>query len=141
MDRSPSLVLSCLVRRAEARRVAVAAGLVRVPYRRGAQTAGAVAALALAGPAAAQQTVIPLGVSPNPVSSGGVVRVSLPEAGTVRVVVYDVLGREVAVLADGEQAAGEHAVALGAERLAPGVYVVRVTAGEATVVRRVTVAR
>ena len=82
-----------------------------------------------------------LGVSPNPVSSGGVVRVTLPEAGVVRVVVYDVLGRQVAVLADEERAVGEHAVSLGAERFAPGVYVVRVTAGEASVVRRVTVAR
>ena len=82
-----------------------------------------------------------LSVSPNPVAVGGVVRVSLPEASVVRVVVYDVLGRQVAVLADEERGVGEHALALGAERLAPGVYVVRVTAGEASVVRRVTVAR
>ena len=85
--------------------------------------------------------MLSLGVSPNPVSTGGVVRVSLPEAGVVRVVVYDVLGRQVAVLADGERAAGEHAVALDAGRLAPGVYVVRVTVGRETVARRVTVAR
>ena len=85
--------------------------------------------------------VLALGVSPNPVSTGGTVRVSLPEAGVVRVVVYDVLGRQVAVLADGERSAGTHDVALDAGRLAPGVYVVRLTAGEASVVRRVTVAR
>ena len=84
-------------------------------------------------------------VGPNPVSTGGVVRVRLPAAGMVRVVVYDVLGRQVAVLADGERAAGTHDVALGAERLTPGVYVVRLTAGvgagAASVVRRVTVVR
>ena len=87
------------------------------------------------------EAVLALGVSPNPVSTGGVVRVSLPEAGAVRVVVYDVLGRQVAVLADGERSAGTHDVVLDAGHLAPGVYVVRLTAGEATVVRRVTVAR
>ncbi len=80
-------------------------------------------------------------VSPNPVSTRGTVRVSLPEAGSVRVVLYDVLGRQVAVLSDGERPAGTHDVALDASRLAPGVYVVRLTTGESTVVRRVTVAR
>ena len=82
-----------------------------------------------------------LSVGPNPVSEGGTVRVTLAEAGRVRVAVVDVLGREVAVLADGERSAGEHAVALGAERLPAGVYVVRLTVGRETAVRRVTVVR
>ena len=85
--------------------------------------------------------VLALGVSPNPVAAGGAVRVSVPETGRVRVAVIEVLGREVGVLADGERSAGEHVLGLGAERLAPGMYVVRLTAGEASVVRRVTVAR
>ena len=85
--------------------------------------------------------MLALGVSPNPVASGGVVRVSVPETGRVRVSVVDVLGREVSVLADGERTAGTHDVALDAGRLAPGVYVVRVTVGRETVARRVTVAR
>ena len=85
--------------------------------------------------------MLALGVSPNPVAAGGEVRVSVPEAGRVRVSVVAVLGREVSVLTDGERAAGEHAVALDAGRLAPGVYVVRVTVGRETAVRRVTVAR
>lgn len=80
-------------------------------------------------------------ITPNPLESGGTVRVTLTEAGPVRVAVYDVLGRQVAVLADGAWSAGEHTVSLGVERLVPGVYVVRVTAGAVSVVRRVTVAR
>jgi hypothetical protein len=82
-----------------------------------------------------------LAASPNPVAAGGVVRVSVPAAGRLRVSVADVPGREAAVLEEGERSAGEHVGSLGVERLAPGVYVVRVTAGEASVVRRVTVAR
>ena len=82
-----------------------------------------------------------LAVSPNPVTSGGKVRVTLAESEPVRVAVYDVLGRQVAVLAEGAWPAGEHTVGLGAERLVPGVYVVRATAGAASAVQRVTVAR
>ena len=77
----------------------------------------------------------------NPVVSAATVRVSLPAAARIRVTVYDVLGRAVAVLADGEQAAGVHDVAFDAGRLAPGVYVVRLEAGREAVVRRVTVVR
>ena len=82
-----------------------------------------------------------LSLSPNPVASGGTVRVIMAEAGPVRFALYDVLGRQVGVLAEGTMAAGAHDVALGAERLVPGVYLVRVTAGRASAVRRVTVAR
>ncbi len=82
-----------------------------------------------------------LAVAPNPVAGGGTVRLTLPAAGRVRVAVYDALGREVAVLMDGERVAGELALALDASRLAPGVYAVRADAGGASAARRVTVAR
>ena len=49
--------------------------------------------------------------------------------GEARVALYDVLGREVAVAAQGERAAGPHTVALDTAGLAPGVYVVRVVTG------------
>jgi hypothetical protein len=57
------------------------------------------------------------------------------------VALYDVLGREVAVLADGRYGAGRHALTLDAAALPVGVYVVRAQAGEASATRRVTVAR
>ena len=82
-----------------------------------------------------------LAVSPNPVTSGGTVRVTLTESESVRVAVYDVLGRQVVVLADQARSAGEHTFDLGAERLVPGVYVVRVTGGASSAVQRVAVAR
>ncbi|HEX9950586.1 MAG TPA: ice-binding family protein [Rubricoccaceae bacterium] len=82
-----------------------------------------------------------LSVTPNPISGRGTVRVSVPTAGHVRVVITDVLGREVAVLVDGERPAGPSDVALETGRLAPGVYVVRLVAGSEATVRRVTVAR
>jgi len=89
----------------------------------------------------AETAALGLAVRPNPVATGGTVRVVVPVAGRVRVALYDVLGRQVAVLLDGERGAGEHILALGADRLAPGVYVVRVEAGGTAASRRLTVVR
>ncbi len=76
---------------------------------------------------------------PNPARSAAAVRYTLPASGPVRLAVVDVLGREVAVLAEGAQAAGSHEAHLGG--LAPGVYVLRMTAGAATSSRTITVVR
>lgn len=78
---------------------------------------------------------------PNPAS--GLVRLTLTvdRAQQVRVALYDVLGREVAVLHDGP--AGPLALALDVDgaALPAGVYVVRASGESFVGVRRVTVAR
>ncbi len=61
---------------------------------------------------------------PNPVRSAATVPFEVGRAGRVRLAVYDVLGREVAVLAEGSLSAGEHQARLDGSRLASGVYVV-----------------
>ena len=61
---------------------------------------------------------------PNPFRESTTIRYSLPQARRVRLVVYDVLGREVVVLVDGQQDGGVYAVDFDARRVAPGVYVV-----------------
>jgi hypothetical protein len=66
----------------------------------------------------------------------------LPEAATVRAEVYDALGRLVLVQPEVDYAAGGGSLALDTWRLAPGVYVVRVTFGrEEVAVRRFVVSR
>lgn len=62
---------------------------------------------------------------PNPLRGTALVPFLVPEASRVRVVLYDVLGREVSVLADAEYAAGRHEARLDGQHLASGVYVVR----------------
>jgi hypothetical protein len=44
--------------------------------------------------------------------------------------VFDVLGREVATLADGVQPAGSHTVLFNGSELASGVYLCRLQAGD-----------
>ncbi|MDX1419470.1 MAG: T9SS type A sorting domain-containing protein [Rubricoccaceae bacterium] len=78
---------------------------------------------------------------PNPFSGRATVRYDVPEAGPVRVAVYDALGREVAVLVDGEQAAGTHEVAFDAGALSSGVYLARMTAAGASQTQRLTLLR
>jgi len=80
-------------------------------------------------------------VYPNPLASQATIGFALPTAQDVRLAVYDVLGREVAVLADGVRAAGEQSVAFDASALPNGVYLVRLEAGTVRLVERVTVVR
>jgi len=99
--------------------------------------------LALSGEAAESLPLaLALGpVAPNPTRGSATLAFSLPEAGPVRLAVYDVLGREVVRLADGEVPAGEHRASLPEGALAPGVYVVRLEAGGEVLARAFTVAR
>lgn len=85
----------------------------------------------------APEVGLALEVVPNPAQGATTLRWGLSAAGRVSVVVYDLLGREVARLAEGVRAApGWHTTPLAAG-LAAGVYVVRLTAerGAATEVR------
>jgi hypothetical protein len=59
----------------------------------------------------------------------------------VRLAVYDLLGREVAVLVDGVQSPGRHEVVFDARNLASGVYVYRLTAGAFSASKKMTIVR
>ncbi len=59
----------------------------------------------------------------------------------VRLVVYDVLGRVVAVLADGRYPAGKFSFTFDGTKCASGVYFYRLTAGNFTAVRKMTLVR
>ena len=78
---------------------------------------------------------------PNPARGQALLRYALPVASVVRIEAFDLLGRRVAVLADGEQPAGWHEARLEAGALAGGVYVVRMTAATFAAAQRVTVVR
>lgn len=69
---------------------------------------------------------------PNPFNPTTTLRFSLPASASVQLVIYDLLGREVARLADGHLAAGHHRVQWHAVGHASGTYLVRLTTDRST---------
>ncbi len=69
---------------------------------------------------------------PNPFNPSTVVSAQWPVASVVRLVVYDVLGRQVAVIADGRYPAGRYQFTFNGSRVASGVYFYRLTVGAYT---------
>ena len=77
---------------------------------------------------------------PNPTVGGAVwFALTVSRSASARAVVYDALGREVAVVHDGP-ASGRSTLAVAAGTLAPGVYVLRLTSPAGMVARSFTVA-
>ncbi len=72
---------------------------------------------------------------PNPFNPTTVVRGQWTVTSDVRLVVYDVLGRNVAVLANGRYPAGEYSFTFDARGLSSGVYFYRLQAGKLTATR------
>ncbi len=62
---------------------------------------------------------------PNPFNSTTTIGYSLPAAGVVSLAVYDLSGREVALLVDGVMSAGTHEAVWVAEGMASGCYTVQ----------------
>lgn len=78
---------------------------------------------------------------PNPFNPGTQIRFTLDVGRPMRLVVQDLLGRELAVLADGVMPAGTHQVWFDATGLASGVYIVRLQAESGVVARRITLVK
>ncbi|MCB1058736.1 MAG: T9SS type A sorting domain-containing protein [Calditrichaeota bacterium] len=72
---------------------------------------------------------VSLSVYPNPFNSTSEIRFALPQFGRVRLSVFDVLGREVAVLADESLGAGGYVWHWQADGFASGKYFVRLDTG------------
>jgi endoglucanase len=66
---------------------------------------------------------------PNPFNPTTCVSYHLPQACTVRLVVYDVLGQEVATLDDGDRSAGSYVATWNASGISSGTYFARLMAG------------
>jgi dienelactone hydrolase len=78
---------------------------------------------------------------PNPFNPTTTISYSLPAAVHVTLKVFDVLGREVATLVDGNQHAGANSLKFDASRLSSGVYYYRIVAGSFTGSRQMLLLR
>ena len=82
-----------------------------------------------------------LAVQPNPVVGAATVPFALPISATVRLRLVDVLGREVAVLAEAPYEAGPYEARLDASSLAAGIYVLVLDADDQRLTQTLTVLR
>ena len=66
---------------------------------------------------------------PNPFNPTTVIKYSVPSEGKVTLKVYDVLGKEVATLVNDVRTAGAYTASFDASKLASGMYIYTITAG------------
>jgi hypothetical protein len=78
---------------------------------------------------------------PNPFNGQTMIRYSIPEDAAVRVSVSDLLGREVAVIAEGPKPAGLHQQVWDASAQASGVYLCRMQSGRFSHTRKLLLLR
>ncbi|MEX2633346.1 MAG: invasin domain 3-containing protein, partial [Balneolales bacterium] len=76
---------------------------------------------------------------PNPFNPSTTILFALPEASFVKLVIYDILGRQVSVLASRDYEAGYHEVIWDASRFASGLYIYRIQAGKNIKTKKMTV--
>ena len=75
---------------------------------------------------------------PNPFNPSTKIAYSIPKAGNVKLVVYDVLGREVRTLVDEFKQAGAYNVRFDALNIASGVYFYTIKSGDFTETKKMT---
>lgn len=73
---------------------------------------------------------------PNPFNPTTQIRFSLAEACNVRLQIFDILGREIKMLAAGQYQRGSYTLTLDASTMPSGVYMYRLQAGNYTAVRK-----
>ncbi|NUN68084.1 MAG: CotH kinase family protein [Bacteroidetes bacterium] len=73
---------------------------------------------------------------PNPFNPNTTITYQLPRASAVRLTVYDIIGKEIAVLVNDARSAGTHTVSFDASRLSSGIYLYRISAGGYVQTRR-----
>jgi|GEM_PF-2205570 len=73
---------------------------------------------------------------PNPFNPTTIISYDLPRSGFVTLKVYDILGREVSTLYNGNQNVGTYNVSFDASKLASGVYFYQLKSGDYTSIKK-----
>ena len=79
--------------------------------------------------------------SPNPFNPTTIITYTLPNSTIVSITVYDRLGRQVEVLLDQSQDAGEHSIEFNASNYPSGIYFYRIKTPEKTEVRKMLLSK
>lgn len=75
---------------------------------------------------------------PNPFNPTTNIQFTLPNQADVTLIVYDMIGREVALLLQGSKDAGTHTVSFDASNLASGMYFYIIQAGNARITQKMS---
>jgi hypothetical protein len=78
---------------------------------------------------------------PNPFNPVTNISYSIPKSSLVKLVVYDMLGREVAVLENTQKQAGSYTINFDASNLSSGVYLYKIEAGDFTSSKKMTLVK
>ncbi len=78
---------------------------------------------------------------PNPFNPATKIMYSIPSRQHVKLAVYDITGRTVALLFEGVQDAGIHQLGFDASALSSGTYFVRIESGDYTAIRKMVYVR
>lgn len=73
---------------------------------------------------------------PNPFNPVTKIKFGLPETSQTKLIIYDVLGREVSTLINGKLSSGYHEVEFSAGELSSGIYFYRLTASKFTEIKK-----
>jgi flagellar hook assembly protein FlgD len=82
-----------------------------------------------------------LGNYPNPFNASTVISYELPTDTHVKVEVYNISGQKVATVVDGQQEAGYRSVLWDASGTSSGIYLYKLTAGDYTEIKTMTLLR
>lgn len=75
---------------------------------------------------------------PNPFNPSTVISFTIPNNNFVTLAVYDMLGKQVALLKNQQMSAGAHDVSFNAANLSSGIYLYRLTVGQEMLTRKLT---
>ena len=78
---------------------------------------------------------------PNPFNPSTILNYQLPVSNNVKLVIYDILGREAATLVNEKQQPGKYQVTWDASNLASGVYFYKLISGDFTQIRKMVVVK
>jgi hypothetical protein len=78
---------------------------------------------------------------PNPFNPSTQITYSIPKATDVTIKIYDVLGKEIAILVNERKQPGEYKATWNAEGVPSGVYFCRMIASEYVQIRKIVLVR
>jgi hypothetical protein len=76
---------------------------------------------------------------PNPFNPSTSIRFSLPSNGPVKLKVFNLLGKEIATIFEGNLEAGTHTMSFNADQLASGIYTYRLEYAKQSLTKKMTV--